>query len=113
MIKLSGITNVAYQKLTVVTESGIPCLLTLKWNPTTWSWNADLFYLDFTLKGIALTNFPNVLRAYRHIIPIGIMCYSANGYDPQTVDAFSSGDTILYLLNEDDIIQIEDLLLKK
>ena len=113
MIQLSGITNVAYQKLTVVTESGIPCLLTLKWNPTTWSWNMDLFYLNFTLTGIALTNFPNVLRAYRHIVPIGIMCYSAGGYDPQTIDAFSSGSTSLYLLNEDDVNLLESTLMKR
>lgn len=62
---------------------------------------------DSNIQGIAITTAPNILRQWRKILPFGMLCYSASGLDPFTVNDFVNGASNLYLLDSTDISLVE------
>ncbi len=52
-----------------------------------------------------------MLRQFRNIIPFGLACVIADGFEPVYQDDFTSGRASLYLLNEADVAEVETLII--
>lgn len=104
---LNKITDQALQRFNLTGNPGERTIATLRYMPTQQNWVMDLQYNDFILNGITVTTSPNILRAYKNLIPFGICCNSTDGLDPYLIDDFAVQRCNLYLLDRADVLAIE------
>ncbi len=107
MLLINNITNDPSQTLTLVGENQEQITLHLYYKPTQQGWFYDISYKNFTANGLKMVGSINTLRQWKSSIPFGLACISKDGYDPWFLDDFQSGRMSLYLLNADDVKQIE------
>jgi len=104
---LNKITAQAYQRFALTGNPGQRTVATLRYLPSQEIWSLDIEYNDFTLRGIAITQSPNMLRAYKNLIPFGLVCQTIDGLDPMFIDDFATQRARLYLLTADEVEEIE------
>lgn len=104
---IDKITDGSKQKFILVSETGEKIDFYLYFMPSQNSWFFNISYGDFTASGLKVSCSPNMLRQWRNKIDFGLACISLNDYDPRTLNAFTSGETQLCLLNSDDVSNIE------
>lgn len=107
MLYINKLTTDPQQQIILTGLPGISVQMTLRFMPRISRWVMGLTYQDFELEGLCVTTTPNMLRQYRNRIPFGIMCISASGLDPFTVNDFASQASNLYLLDSADVTTIE------
>lgn len=83
----------------------------LIYNGTTERWVLNLIYNGVSYNSIGLCCFPNVLRAWRKILPFGIACVTSDGTDPFDINDFTTGRVTLFLLTSAEVQQVETELL--
>lgn len=89
------------QKQTLILPDGSTFTMTIYYRPLQIGWFIDtLTYGDFTLKGVRITDSPNMLNQFRNQIPFGIACYTQGNREPTQQEDFSSLNSKLYLLSE-------------
>lgn len=99
MLLIKQITTDPLQQQSVVLPNGQQVLIQLYFRPMQFGWFFNLIqYSDFTLKGLRITNSPNMLYQWRNKIPFGIACYSTELREPQLQQDFASNNSKLYLL---------------
>lgn len=104
---LNKITTAAFQEFALTGNPGQRIIVKLRFLPSQNQWMADIEWNDFILRGIVLTQSPNLLRAYKNLIPFGICCQTIDGIDPYFIDDFSNQRARLYLLTADEVNEIE------
>lgn len=109
MIQVTGINTDAVQEYTLVTDDGVEFEFTMFYRPTQNGWFFDLEYEDTSIKGSKLVNFPNILRKWKNILPFGLACVVEDGTEAYFVEDFLTGRANLYVLNESEVEQIEEL----
>lgn len=62
----------------------------------------------FSVTNRRMVNSPNLLRAFRDVIPFGLSCVISDGQEPVFIDDFSTGRAKLYILDVADVSSIED-----
>ena len=72
------------------------------------SWYFDFEYKDYINNGNKVVLTFNALRHLKNIIPFGISFISESNADPFSLDAFSSGNFQMVLLNAEDVQTIEE-----
>lgn len=72
------------------------------------SWYYDFTYKDLTVNSSKVVLTPNSLRNFRRIIPFGIAFTSDGLVEPFEITDFSSGRVKMYVLNSDEVNQIEE-----
>lgn len=103
MLRVTSITNDPYQKQTLFLPNGQSVVLFLYFRPMQFGWFIpELRYQDFVIKGLRITNSPNMLFQFMNQIPFGLACYSKENREPTLQDDFSSGNSVLYILTEDE-----------
>lgn len=107
MLNINHLTNDPQQQATLTGISGLSIGLTLRFMPRIQRWIMGITYNDISIQGIAVTTSLNMLRQYRNILPFGISCVSAASLDPYTVNDFQNQAANLYLLDSDDVAQLE------
>lgn len=107
MARQIALTSAARQLINVIGDNGEVIPLLMYFLPTQNGWAFDISYLDFSLKGAYLTISPNCLRGYRNILPFGLLCTSTDGYEPQFIEDFIDGRVSLYLLNAEEVAEVE------
>ncbi len=107
---INSITSDAKPKIDLVLPDSTVASLTLKYIDNQQGWYADLTYGTFAYKGFRLTVNPNILRAFRRIIPFGLALTTTDGYEALFINDFSNGRASLYLLDEVDVIEVEDII---
>ncbi len=107
MLYINKITNDASQQLILTGIPGIQITMTMRFMPRIQQWMAGFSYGTFSAQGIPVLGNLNILRQWKNVIPFGISCVCKNGLDPYTVDDFANNAADLFLLNSDDIAQIE------
>ena len=71
------------------------------------SWFYDFSYNDLTVNCSRVTLTPNALRQFKNIIPFGISFSSDDFVEPFSIDDFVSGRVKMYVLNSDEVKQVE------
>ena len=107
MQKITSITSRAKQKFSLVLENNETVEFLLYYLPRQQGWFYDFTYNNLTVKSSRAILTPNALRQFKNIIPFGI-AFIGDGYvEPFAIDDFSSGRISLYVLNKDEVQQIE------
>lgn len=108
MLYINKITSNAAQQINLTGLPGIQIVMTLQFMPRTAAWVMGVTYGSFSVQGIAVVSSLNLLRQFRNRIPFGISCIRADGLDPYQIDDFALQRANLYLLNADDVIEVEE-----
>lgn len=107
---LNQVTANPSQMQRVILSDGSTFTITIVFKPMQLGWFiSDLTYGDFNLKGVRIVTSPNILYQYKNVLPFGIACYTSENREPQLQQDFSSGNSKLYLLDEDDVAEIAEL----
>lgn len=107
MLYLNALTNDASQLISLTGIPGKQIRMTLQFMPRIQQWVMGVSLGDFTANGIAVVSSVNLLRQWRNEIPFGIAVIRSDGLDPYTIDDFVNQLTNMYLLNADDVEQVE------
>ena len=107
MKQITSITNSPKQRMTLVLEDNETVDFYIYYLPRQQSWFYDFTYNELTVKGSRVTLTPNSLRQYRRLIPFGIAFDTQGFVEPFSINDFSSGRVNMYVLNSDEVEQIE------
>jgi hypothetical protein len=107
MRQLDKLTSDPAQRYTVVTETGVTFILTLKYLPRISGWAFSIVYGDTRINDMQLVASPNLLRQWINIFPFGLAITSTDTLDPLYVDDFTTGRIKLYVLSESDVGEVE------
>jgi hypothetical protein len=91
-------------------NTGSPISLTLTYRPRVQSWFADISFKTFILKGFRLTRYPNILQAYKNIIPFGLGVAVTDQFDPWMINDFTSGRCTLFLLLSSEVATVQSAI---
>lgn len=71
------------------------------------SWFFDFTYRNYTSCGNRVVLTPNALRHLINIIPFGVAFMSEGNVEPFDIEDFSSGRVGMYILNQEEVKEIE------
>lgn len=105
---IDRITDNPIQTMTLTGNARQRIKLTMRYMPSQQSWFMDVVYNDFRVYGLQVVANVNLLRNYQNIIPFGFVCTTEQQIDPYRLDDFLTGFAKLYLMNKQDVINIEE-----
>lgn len=105
---ITSITAAFKQQHTLVLDNNETVDFYLEYCPRMQSWYYSFTYKDITQKCIKVVLSPNSLRHLRRVIPFGLAFVSTGKVEPFSQDDFTSGKIQLYVLNEEDVKQVEE-----
>lgn len=74
------------------------------------SWYYDFEYKDYINNGNKVVLSANALRHLKNIIPFGIGFITNSNSEPFSLNTFANKETLMLLLNEEDINLIEETI---
>lgn len=99
------------QKQTIVINDGTSFTFTIYFVPLQTGWFiTELTYGTFILRGLRVTNSPNMLNQFRNNIPFGLGCLSTGNREPSQQQDFSSGASKLLILSHAETVEFADYL---
>lgn len=104
---INSLTDEARQAFTYNIDGGEQLSVTLYYYPTQRSWFFDFSYGSYTCNGERVVLTWNALRHLKHIIPFGIAFLADSLAEPYAIDDFSSGRVRMYILNQEEVTDIE------
>lgn len=111
MLLIPNISSYPLQTQTVIIEDGSSFTFTMYYVPLQYGWYiTNLYYGDFVLNGLRITNHPNLLYQYQNVIPFGLGCYTDQNREPTQQQDFESGASGLYLLSKAEMNEYEDFV---
>lgn len=111
MRQITSLTNDTKQLVNLVLDDASRVAFKINYIAAQQGWFYSVQYGDFKVLNRRLVNSPNILRAFRNIIPFGIACLVSDGFEPVYLDDFSSGRVTFFLLNSADVIETETLII--
>lgn len=108
MYKITSITNKPKQTFRVSLDTGDQVEMALYFLPTQYSWYYDFTYKSYTSNGNKVVLSPNSIRNLRHILPFGIAFIASGVVEPYSLDDFYTDRVSMYVLNADEVQQIEE-----
>lgn len=112
MKRIITITDDPKQSMTIILDDGTRVFLSLMYKQNQSAWFYDLTYgTAFNFYGRRLVVSSNILRSFRDLIPFGIACMTKDTNDPTKLDDFSAERAKLYILNQADVEEVENLIL--
>ena len=99
MNKILQISDIPRQKITLALPNGSSFSLSIYFSTRQIGWFIDeLIYESVTIKGVRISNSPNMLYQFSNKLPFGIACFSDQDLEPVIQTAFLNGTSNLYLL---------------
>lgn len=113
MKQIVSLTDNARQKFQIPLDNGDLVDFSLYFYPTQYSWFFDFSYNNYVSNGNRVVLTPNALRHLKNILPFGI-AFLAEGYaEPFELTDFSSGRIKMYVLNKEEVQEIESRIYGK
>lgn len=113
MYQINQITNDPVQTQNLLLPDGTQIILGLQFTQQQYGWfftSVEYDTDDFLLQGIRVCNSPNMLHQWRNLIPFGIACYSPSNREPQFLQDFVSGNSVLYILTAAEVAAYAEFL---
>lgn len=107
MQQITSITNSPNQRMTLVLENNETIDFRLYYLPRMQSWFYDLTYNELAVNCSRVMLTPNSMRQFKKIIPFGIAFSAEGDVQPFDINDFSSGRVSMYILNSDEVKQVE------
>lgn len=112
MKQITAISDDVKQNMSIVLDDGTKLVINLEYISSQKGWFMSLVYgTTLTINNRRIVTSPNMLRAFRNVIPFGIGCTTADQGEPIYKDDFSSGRSSLYVLNSDDVAYVEETVI--
>jgi len=108
MKRLDGIRATGVQDFSTVIENGDSIKITLSYNAAIQSFDFDLEWQDFVLKGNRIYSSPNLLSQYKNIIPFGLAVITEGTGDPFLINDFAKDRANIYILSLDEVQEVSD-----
>lgn len=109
MRQLTSVSDDAKQSMTTVLDNGDKVTVGLEYISSQKGWFISVGYgTILTANGRRVVTSPNMLRAFRDTIPFGIACTVKDGQEPLYQDDFTAGRATLWILNPDEVQDVED-----
>lgn len=113
MILLTEISNEPNQTMKVRLDNGKVLTLNLMYRENSLAWFLDFEYLNYKSGWIRISNCLNIIRQVKNTLRIGLRCEVDNQTEAWFIDDFITGRAKLYVLNSDDVNQIEETIYVK
>ena len=111
MLEVQNITQDPLQKRILILPDATQITMTMYFVPMQFGWFiTSMQYGNFTLKGLRISNQPNMLRQWKNLLPFGLACFSDQDREPSQLQDFSSGKSKLYILTSDEVAEYEAIL---
>lgn len=110
MYEITSITSNSKQRMEIPIEGGATLDFYLYYLPTQYSWYFDFTYENYSVHGEKVVLSPNTIRHLRNILPFGISFLADGDIEPYSLTDFSSGRVQMFILNEQDIQEVEELI---
>lgn len=107
MKRINSITADYRQKFKFLTETGEQVQFRMYYYITQQSWFFDFSYNNYTCNCQRITLSPNALRHLKNIIPFGVAFMSDDKVEPIFIDDFESGRVQMFVLNADEVKEVE------
>lgn len=107
MLQITTLTQNPKQTHRLTLENNNTVDFTLYFSARMQSWYYDFTYQNTTVNCSKVTLTPNSLRNFKKILPFGIAFVGEGDIEPFQIDDFSSGRVKMYVLNEQEVEQIE------
>lgn len=106
---ITQLTDNPTQTMKLVLDTKELVQFDLRFMPTQRSWYCNVIYKEIELYGLKVALFPNILRHFKNMLPFGIMFKSNDHVEPFKLDDFTTGRVQMYVLNADEVEQIEGI----
>ena len=110
MKQITSLTDNPRQSFQVPIDTGDFAQFTLYYYVTQKSWFFDFTYNNYVAKGNRIVLSPNTLRHLKNIIPFGLAFMAEGNVEPFDLTDFSSGRVKMYILNADEVAEIESTI---
>jgi hypothetical protein len=111
MYKIEQITNNAIQKRTLILADSTQILMTMMYVDLQKGWFiTELISGSFIIRGLRITNSPNMLHQFRNKLSFGLACFSVANREPMIIQDFASGQSNLYILSAAEVAQYQAAL---
>ena len=110
MERITNLTASVKQQMQLTLENNDTADFFLHYNARMQAWFFDFSYGEITAKNLKVCLHPNILRVFRKAIPFGISFMATNLVEPFQVTSFSSGACSMYLLNAEEVQQLEETI---
>lgn len=110
MNQITSLTDNPRQSFQVPISAGEYIQFELYYYVTQKSWFFDFTYNNYTAKGNRVVLSPNTLRHLKNIIPFGLAFMADGNVEPFDLTDFSSGRVKMYILNTDEVEEIESTI---
>ncbi|MGM9544502.1 MAG: hypothetical protein ACI3T9_05910 [Romboutsia timonensis] len=110
MKQITEFTSSAFQTCKLPLETRESVDFKLYFAPTQLSWYFDFTYNDIVSNGNKLSLGYNLLRAFKGRIPFGLLVEGDGNIEPFAIDDFSTGRVKVYILNQEEVDQIESVV---
>lgn len=109
---INELTNEAKQTLQFILDDGSVINFSMQYidNQQGWFYSFSHSTSGFSVNNRRMVTSPNMIRAFREILPFGFMCFTTDGQEPIFQSDFSSGRAKFYLLNAADVILAEEVI---
>lgn len=107
MQQITSITNSSNQKFNLILENNETVDFRLYYLGRQASWFYDFTYKNLTVNCSRVVLTPNALRQFKNVISFGISFDAESFIEPFNINDFSSGRVNMYVLNSDEVKQIE------
>ncbi len=108
---IDNLSSEANQLTRLILPDGTQVDFNLIYRPTIGRWMLNVSRGTFSVDGLNICVFPNLLSQWRELIPFGLACVTTDGADPVYIDDFSSGRAQLFLLTQDEVASVEATIL--
>lgn len=109
---INEINTDPYQNFKFGLDNGAVVDFTIRYSDNQKGWFYTVSYAakSFTANNRRLVTSPNMLRAFRNILPFGLALITSDGQEPIFQEDFVNGRAKLYLLNEADVTEAERVI---
>ena len=107
---INNLTDNPRQSFQVALDTGDTVQFKLYYYITQKSWFFDFTYNNYTSNGNRVVLSPNTLRHLKNIIPFGLAFIAEGNVEPFELSDFSSGRVGMYILNSDEVAEIESTI---
>lgn len=107
MQQITSITSQPKQRMQLVLDNNETCDFELFFSSRNQAWYFSFGYKEVKATFLKVVLTPNALRQFKNIIPFGIAFITTGNVQPFKADDFSSGRINIFVLNEDEVKEIE------
>lgn len=108
MTQITGISAQNFQSFQFKLPDGTTAYFKLTYAPRVSYWFMDVTWGSEIIKGVKLSNVPNVLEQYTNVLPFGVNIWMIDYTEPILINDFLTGRAIFNILSDSEIALISE-----